>query len=102
MSAQLRRCGAAGVVAVLRRRGSAESGAICIKVDRLDGTALLLGPMPQSEADPEGTRRFGPMHNEAWLDAGAAEARLQREVKFDPDLWIIEIEDRAGRAFLEI
>jgi hypothetical protein len=30
-----------------------------------------------------------------------AEARLAREVKFDPDLWVIEVEDRAGRHFLD-
>jgi hypothetical protein len=30
------------------------------------------------------------------------EAYLAREVKFDPDVWIVEIEDRAGRNFLEI
>ncbi len=29
------------------------------------------------------------------------EARLTREIKFDPDLWIVEVEDRAGRHFLD-
>jgi hypothetical protein len=29
------------------------------------------------------------------------EARLAREIKFDPDLWIVEVEDRAGRHFLD-
>ena len=29
------------------------------------------------------------------------EARLVREMRFDPDLWIVEIEDRAGRNFLD-
>jgi hypothetical protein len=27
---------------------------------------------------------------------------LSRETKFDPDLWIVEVEDRAGRNFLNI
>ena len=101
VSAHLRRCAAEGVVAVLRRRGSAESGAILLKVDRLDGTAVLLGPAPQSEAEPDGIRRFVPIHAEPFIDAGAAEARLQREIRFDSDLWIVEIEDRAGRPFLD-
>jgi len=29
------------------------------------------------------------------------EARLTKEIRFDPDLWIIEVEDRAGRNFLD-
>ena len=41
VSAYLRRCAAQGVVAVLRRRGAAEAGAIFVKLDRLDGTAAL-------------------------------------------------------------
>jgi hypothetical protein len=29
------------------------------------------------------------------------EKALAREIKFDPDVWIIEVEDRAGRTFLD-
>jgi hypothetical protein len=29
------------------------------------------------------------------------EERLAREQRFDPDVWIIEVEDRAGRHFLD-
>ena len=100
VSAYLRRCGVAGVVAVLRRRGAAEAGAVMIKVDRLDGTAVLLAPAPQSEAGADGGRAFIPVHREPAIDAAAAEERLKREVGFDPDLWIVEVEDREGRTFL--
>ncbi len=30
------------------------------------------------------------------------EAYLARQMKFDPDAWIVEVEDRAGRNFLDI
>ena len=30
-----------------------------------------------------------------------AEAYLARQIKFDSDIWIIEVEDRAGRNFLD-
>lgn len=100
VSAYLRRCGVAGVVAVLRRRGAAEAGAVMIKVDRLDGTSALLGPAPQSEAADGGERSFLPVHREETIDSAAAEARLKRETAFDPDLWILEVEDREGRTFL--
>lgn len=100
VAAYIRRCEVEGAVAVLRRRGAAEAGAVMIKVDRLDGTAVLLGPAPQSEAAEGGERGFAPVHREDRIDPAAAEARLAREVGFDPDLWIVEVEDRAGRSFL--
>jgi hypothetical protein len=100
VAAHLRRCATEGVVAVLRRRGAAEAGAVFVKVDRLDGTADLLGPAPQSLADESGERRFVPI-----LDRAAApdvEERMRREARFDSDLWLLEIEDREGRHFLPI
>ncbi|HEV7440253.1 MAG TPA: DUF1491 family protein, partial [Methylobacterium sp.] len=30
------------------------------------------------------------------------EARITRELRFDSDLWIIEIDDRTGRHFLDL
>ena len=32
----------------------------------------------------------------------AVEAKLEREMKFDPDLWIVEVENSTGRNFLDI
>ena len=29
------------------------------------------------------------------------EARIARELNFDPDVWVIEVEDREGRNFLD-
>jgi hypothetical protein len=101
VSAHLRRCAVEGLAAVLRRRGSAESGAIFVKVDRLDGTASLYGPAPQALVeDRDEERLFG----EILVDAPAPEVeeRMRREIKFDPDLWLMEIEDRAGRHFLPL
>ena len=42
------------------------------------------------------------MHREDWIDPLAAEERLRREISFDPDLWIVEVEDRQGRDFLDL
>jgi hypothetical protein len=100
VSAYLRRCGVEGVEAVLRRRGAAEAGAIFVKVDRLDGTASLYGPAPQSLVEDRGARLFAPIMTDA--PAADVEERMRREAKFDPDLWLVEIEDRAGRHFLEL
>ena len=100
-SALIRRCGVEDVVAVLRRRGAAEAGAIFVKVDRLDGTADLYGPAPQSlvDEDSSGERLFTRLLEAA--PSPDVEAKMGREIRFDPDLWLIEIEDRAGRAFID-
>ncbi len=104
VAAYLRRCNVEGAFAAVRRRGAEEAGAIFIIINRLDGTATLYGPAPQSafdEAQPA-DRIFAPVLGGAAPAAEAdIEARLTREIRFDPDLWIVEIEDRAGRHFLE-
>jgi hypothetical protein len=79
VSAYVRRCNVEGVFAAVRRRGAEDAGAIFIKVDRLDGTSDIYGPAPQS----------------------AFEEEHPAEIRFDPDVWIIETEDRAGRHFLD-
>ncbi|MHB8886533.1 MAG: DUF1491 family protein [Methylovirgula sp.] len=101
VAAYLRRCGVEGVAAALRRRGAAEAGAILVKIDRLDGTGALFGPAPQSQVDRD-ERLFARLHSGEWIEAGAAESRLQREIGFDSDLWIVEVEDRLGRNFLDL
>ncbi len=88
---------------MLRRRGAAEAGALFIKLDRLDGRAAIYGPAPQSEELPDGVDRlFSKIHPADWLEPHEAEARLKREIMFDPDLWIVEIEDRDGRVFVDL
>jgi hypothetical protein len=102
ISAYLRRCATEGTAAVLRRRGAAEAGAIFVKIDRLDGTAAVFGPAPQSELKDGQDRMFAKLHHEDWVDSAEAERRLATEIRFDPDLWIVEAEDRQGRCFLDL
>ena len=102
VAAHIRRCEVEGASAFLRRRGAAEAGAVIVKLDRLDGRAALYGLAPQSDPGRGGDRQFLRLHNAPWIDPPDAEARLKREVGFDTDLWIIEVEDRGGRAFLDL
>lgn len=99
VSAYLRQAAHDGLVAVLRRRGASEAGAIFVKLDRLDGSAALYGPAPQALADETGQRRF-----QLILDADplAVEDRVARELRFDTDLWLVEIENRAGDPRLDL
>ncbi|WP_026606152.1 DUF1491 family protein [Methylocapsa acidiphila] len=102
VAAYLRRCAHEGAYAVLRRRGAAEAGAIFVKIDRLDGAAAVYGPGPAHEPVDGQDRVFSRLHREPWIDPAEAESKLAREVQFDPDIWIVETEDKQGRCFLDL
>ena len=103
VAAYIRRCEVEGAAAVLRRRGSAEAGAIFVKVDRLDGSSALYAPAPQSEVADRGVERlWARAHKDTWIEAGEVEKRIKREIEFDPDLWLVEVEDREGRNWLDL
>lgn len=104
VAAYVRRCNIEGAFAAVRRRGADEAGAIFIKTSRLDGTASLFGPAPQSAFDDAqpADRAFVPILGVPQFAPEAdIEAYLTKEIRFDPDVWIVEVEDRAGRHFLD-
>jgi hypothetical protein len=104
VAAYVRRCHLEGAFAVVRRRGAEEAGAIFVKVSRLDGTAALYSPAPQSAFDEARPieRRFISCLPGDFVEDAKAEARIQREIGFDSDVWVVEVEDRAGRHFLDL
>jgi len=103
VAAYLRRVAVEGAAAVLRRRGAAEAGAIWVKVDRLDGRAALYGPAPQSESGERGIERLWQrVHSDEWVAPEETERRVGREIAFDADLWLVEVEDRNGRCWLDL
>ena len=103
VAAYLRRCQAEGVFGAVRRRGAEEAGAVFVKVSLLDGNAMLYVPAPQTVYDDgRPIDRFFVPASPQPLPEQAVEERLSRELRFDPDAWIVETEDRAGRHFLEL
>ena len=104
VAAYIRRCEVEGAFAAVRRRGAEDAGAIFVKINRLDGTCALYGPAPQSvfETGRPSDRPFVELAGgKASAPESEIEARLAREVRFDPDVWIVEVEDRRGRHFLD-
>ncbi len=94
--ALIRRVEVAGAQAYVVRKGSEEAGAVFLKISRLDGTCTVLNRAWTARASASGCARSA---------RGAEEAKaaqyLERQVKFDPDIWIVEIEDRQGRTFVD-
>ena len=105
VKAYLRRCQHEGADAVLVRRGDTDAGAIYIKVSRLDGTAALFGPAPAGMEEAREERRWLPCLGRQSASGppseADADAYLARQIEFDPDIWIVSVEDRQGRHFLE-
>lgn len=91
-----RRAEVAGAAAFVVRMGSEEAGALIIKVARLDRTVLVLNQTRDGKGRLVWAQALG-----GWTDAARARAWCDKQVKFDPDLWIVEIEDRQGRAFVD-
>ncbi|GGD09236.1 DUF1491 family protein [Aquisalinus flavus] len=91
-----RRCQQGGAFATVLRRGDGDAGMVAVRVYQR-GEPMRVW---METRDINGER--------AWRDltrGGASEQEadrlLEREVSFDPDLWIVEVEDREGRPFLQ-
>jgi hypothetical protein len=101
VKAYIRRCHHEGAAAVLVRRGDADAGAIYIKVSRLDGTTFLFGPAPAGLEESRVERRWQPCLERQPAAEAEADAYLEHQISFDPDIWIVAVEDGAGRHFLD-
>lgn len=95
----LRSAQSAGAHAALLRRGHDKAGALYVQVLRGTDAVDLYGPAPGPGLDDEGRPRWARLLEAR--PAADAEALVDRHRRADPDLWLIEIEDRAGRAFLD-
>ncbi|HVI34430.1 DUF1491 family protein [Phenylobacterium sp.] len=95
VGALIRRAEIGGAFAVVVRKGDARAGAVLVKVlNRTDGTARLYA---------EATRMDG---ERVWMQPQLTDQEqdldryIERAARIDPDIWVVEIEDREGRHFL--
>lgn len=102
VSAMIRQVALNGSAAHVARKGAEGAGAVIVKVVRP-------GPTPR---EPEATALTGASFGDGrsgwiWLvgpdpvPEPVVDAKLAAQVRFDPDLWILEIEDAEGRHFLQ-
>jgi hypothetical protein len=94
VQAYLARLRLADIPAFVTARGDATAGAVAIKLNTLDGAAAAF----TRAWDGSGRRVWTELAKGPETDVDAA---LQRQRRFDPDLWIVEVEDRAGRSLLD-
>jgi hypothetical protein len=95
VGALIRRAEIGGAFAVVVRKGDTSAGAVLIKVLNRQAEAARLYA--------EATRVDG---ERVWMQPVASDREddldryVERAVKIDPDLWVVEIDDRQGRHFL--
>jgi len=95
VQALIRRAEANGAFALVRSSGDDDAGSVLVLVNRLDGTAALLGPARDTDFNRVWEYVCAPATKYAQV-----ENVLAKRLAFDPDIWVVEIEDRKGRHFL--
>jgi hypothetical protein len=94
--ALIRRAEVAGAAAYVVRHGGEEAGAVFLKLARPDRTCIVLSQARRGDGELVWMKPLGETSDEE-----AASKYLDKQMRFDPDLWIVEIEDREGRAFVD-
>ena len=95
VQAYLTRLRLADIPAFIVARGDATAGAVIVKQSPLNGTAKAL----QRSVDIFTGDRMWVTLAEGADDE--VEAAIRKQLSFDPDLWVIEVEDREGRHLLD-
>lgn len=93
VQAHLRRCSAAATPAALVRRGEPERGTVLLKLNQIDAGCRIL----TQARDLDGQLGWLAALGGQLVPETDADAYIARAVERDPDLWVIEIEDRSGR-----
>lgn len=101
ISAYIRRLGAEFIPVAVTRKGDADAGAIFIKVATLDGHARVLRPAIAGWDEAAAERSWSFAFKGESVEERKADDYLARQAEFDSDMWVIEIEDRAGRHLMD-
>lgn len=95
VGAYLTRLRLADIPVFVTSKGDKTAGAVLVKLNTLDGQAEAF----QKSFDlMTGARAWVSL---AKGDEPEVDEALRKQLSFDPDLWVIEVEDRAGRHLLD-
>lgn len=93
VQAHIRQCFARGLTAIVAHKGDAWGGAMLIKLNLLGPGCKLL----TQTRDLDGEIAWLQVQGGMLLSESDADAYIARQVQRDPDMWVVEIEDRAGK-----
>lgn len=93
IGAHVRRCTIEGIGATVVRKGDPTGGAVLVKLYLAGQGCRVM------------TRMTGPDGEPGWMAAlggglvpeADADAYIARQIRYDPDLWVLEVDDPKGR-----
>ena len=97
VSAQVRICDRAFIPATIVRHGNDDAGTVLVKINRFEAGVTVFAQTSSSGNEPAWSRGTGPNP----VSEAEADAYIERQVKYDPDVWVLEIEDRKGQYKLD-
>ncbi len=92
IAAQRKIAAQAGIPLTVIRKGDPYRGSLLVKINLLDGRAEVL-----TQIRLEDELAWSPVHEDGPVPEAEADAYLACQAAFDPDLWVVEVEDRKGR-----
>lgn len=95
VDAYLARLRLADIPAFVTAHGDDTGGAVLVKLNTLDGNAQVLH---RSFDLSSGDRVWAEL---ASGEENVVDASIAKQKGFDPDIWVIEVEDRTGRHLLD-
>jgi len=93
IQALIRHCDVIMLPVAILNRGDADSGAIILKLNSMDGNCDLL----TQTRDDEGNLVWMRPKSDQSLPENQVDEYINRQIKRDPDLWVVEIEDFSGK-----
>ncbi len=97
VQAQVKLCDLNAISIMVRQKGDPDSGAILLKLDRGEMGCCILTQVRDLDGNPGWMYGCGA----EFVNYSEAEAYIHRQIKRDPDLWVIEIEDPKGHYVLD-
>ena len=91
--AHIKRCIVEGIPATVVHRGEKNSGTLILKINQLaEGVRIL-----NQTRDIDGALAWMQSLGDKLVPEPEADAYIERAIKRDPDVWVVEIEDRNGK-----
>lgn len=93
VQAHVKRADLSGIAMVVLRKGDAEAGSVLVKLNRREAGCMVLSQSRTPEGELVFMRGTGP----ELVPEEEADAYIARQLRYDPDIWVLEIDDRDGR-----